>query len=352
MKRFIFIALINALVGIIGLVSVNFKVDSANVFNPESFYSGVAKHLSKGQNVMFNGNWDERLFKKHLLLNTEKKPLFVLGSSRAMQINSQMMKTPVLNIGVSGAVLQDYIGFYSIIKSTKKPSKILLVIDPWVFNKKNGEARWKSLNTELTNYFDQINLNNPYLKEGNDFYKLINLLSVSYLQANIKFRLGNNEIFKVTLDNQSHSKNIHKSDGSLKYSNKYHNRDSSEIIRKTAKYLGKNIYHMSNFNEIDSIVVIDFIKQIIKDENQLFLLLMPFNPQIFSELSTRLPNIENTENLIYRLGSDLNIPVKGSFNPANLGITSDYFLDGMHLKNNGVQRVITTTKIQYLIQNP
>lgn len=354
MKRFIFIALVNALVGIIILVSVNFKIDSANVFNPESFYSSVTKNLSKGQNIIFNGNWDERLFKKHLLLSNNKydAPLFVIGSSRAMQINSEMLNTPILNIGVSGAALQDYLGFYSMIKTTKKTSKILLVIDPWVFNKNNGEFRWISLKNEMDSYFYQNTLNNPYINQNIYSDRLLNLFSFSYLQENIKIIINPKKSYKLTLDNESYSDNIYRYDGSLKYSNKYHSRDTNEIKLQTTKYVQKDIYHMSNFNEIDSTVIIDFIKQIIKDKNQLFILLMPFNPQIYSELSKKVPNIEKSEDFIYKLGSNLNIPVKGSFNPANLDITTNCFLDAMHLKNNGIQKVMTNTKIQHLIQNP
>jgi len=130
------------------IIGFNYFIDPANIFRSEKYYKEVVGVLLKGKNVANIMNYDERLLQKEYINGISKrKEIFVLGSSRVMQISSSVFPGhSFLNNGVSGASIEDDMAIYWMYR--KKgfiPSIVVLGLDPWLLNKNNGQGRYESI---------------------------------------------------------------------------------------------------------------------------------------------------------------------------------------------------------------
>ncbi|HVH43329.1 MAG TPA: hypothetical protein VM925_13335 [Labilithrix sp.] len=98
-----------------------------------------------GQVMVHPPDIDERELKLHLLRGRSPQ-IVLLGSSRVMSVTAGMFgasKGTVLNLGVSGASAEDYVAFWQALKeSGELPQKVVVYVDPWVFNKNRDQSRW------------------------------------------------------------------------------------------------------------------------------------------------------------------------------------------------------------------
>ena len=87
-KAFVIICIV-----ILGLVAgFYYWIDTAGIFNNRKVDLAVS-YLVEGKAVAGLTNFDERIFKKELILQTKEKPeTVVLGSSRAMGIRAEFDK--------------------------------------------------------------------------------------------------------------------------------------------------------------------------------------------------------------------------------------------------------------------
>ena len=86
----------------------------------------LAKLLSKNDAV-YSIKMDERQFiKNRILFETLNPKILVVGSSRVMQISSENFNQPMLNLGVSGASIEDHITITLMALEKFNPDKILL----------------------------------------------------------------------------------------------------------------------------------------------------------------------------------------------------------------------------------
>jgi predicted glycosyltransferase involved in capsule biosynthesis len=137
MKQFILKIIIIAFPIIVLLLLTNYFGDAARLFDND-YEKQMAKIIINGQYVTNVENYDERLFQKELIISEEIYPNFVIvGSSRTMLINSDLfLSSSFLNNSVSGASIEDIISIYQLYKvNNKLPKKILLGVDPWLFNR-------------------------------------------------------------------------------------------------------------------------------------------------------------------------------------------------------------------------
>jgi hypothetical protein len=97
-----------------------------------------------GYNVT-NCKVNERKLAKARTYISDPKDILVLGSSRVRKLNHDFFENEkVLNLGMSGAILQDLIAvYYNVEKYNTKPKIVYLGIDPWLLN--NADSRWKVL---------------------------------------------------------------------------------------------------------------------------------------------------------------------------------------------------------------
>jgi hypothetical protein len=336
MIKFIYKISISALIISLILISVNFFGDAAKLFDSD-YEKRMANIIFAGDNVTNISNYDERKFQKELISKLEYTPdILILGSSRTMLINNKYFPDQLIfNSSVSGASIEDFISIYHLYKiEGVLPKKIIIGIDPWLFNINNNQVRWKSLLNEYNQFHNKDLVASP------SYFKYKQLLSPSYFQSSIKNIGKNTEPYGTSVD--YNVTNTKLTDGSLTYSKTFREATSSEIEVKVSGYIQGNIYSIENFNELSPKIIGDFKKLIkdIKGNSQIEFFLAPYHPTVYEVVKNDYPMVLKTENFINDFAKQNSIQVLGSFNPNIISINEDYFYDGMHLKEKGIMRIL------------
>jgi hypothetical protein len=179
MKEFLKKAIIYCLFMLSLIFSVNIIVDPANIIH--GIELKIAKYISEGYNVTNIQDIDERKLQKLIIQNLQYSPsIVILGSSRIMEIGKEYYGDDCFNNGVSGASIEDLVAIYQLYIENGHANfikKIVIGIDPWLFNRNNGQRRWESLSNE---YYSFIGEGIP-LKNRIPLYKYSQLISPSIL---------------------------------------------------------------------------------------------------------------------------------------------------------------------------
>ena len=337
MSRFLYKTILFALPLLLLMVSVNYTVDPARLFD-EDYEKYMADVITSGKYVTNISNYDDRIFQKEFILRQTQAPdLLVLGSSRSMQINSTFFKgAHVLNSSVAGATIEDIIALYQIYNlQNKLPKKIILGIDPWTFNEKCEIERWKSLENF---YYDFVK------KPANvSFLKYEQLISPSYFQYAIKtFFWRDKETPQATLQKFNETNTV-LNDGSLVYRRSKREATFSEVESMVAKYISEEIYGIENFTEISESILRDFkllVSDILSRDIEVVFFLAPYHPQVYKVATQKYPMVLKSEELIKKYASTHNIKVYGSFDPHALELNERDFYDGMHCKEDALKKVL------------
>lgn len=368
-------------VPIIGLlIGVNYFVDPANLY--KHIEKGIADILLSGKNAANVGDRDERLVVKYYAQQVKDAPdVLVLGSSRTLEIDSKMLAgSRIYNASVSGATVRDDMAIYGMFRSRGLlPDEIILGLDPWLLNARNGQPRWTSVREyyEYTSTLseqavkakqDGVSRTGPGWEEQPRLTvradprkaeltreKYLNLLSPTYFQAGIK-KLWKNysspgrdesapvEATKSMIADQA----ILRSDGSLSYPRAYRERDEATVSREARSYANAEpIYSLGAFKELDPQAISDlegFLDLLEMDGVNVRLVLIPYHPVVYKKLGNKYSSkyrlVPETEKYFRSLAVERGLPIIGSFNPAVGGYTSSDFYDGMHLKREQVTRMV------------
>lgn len=337
MRKFIYKTSVSAILILIILVSINYFGDAAKLFGLD-YEKKLATMLLSGENVANITNYNERKLQKELIENIQKTPdIVILGSSRTMLINNGYFADKILlNNSVSGASLEDLIAIYQIYKSNNIiPEKVIIGIDPWLFNEYNNQTRWKALENEYNKFFkkDSISIIN--------FYKYRQLLSPSYFQSSL-MELNKNNDPQPTLEkyNRSNTKLI---DGSITYNKSYRESSQNDINAGAIKYIQGNVYSLENFKKLSPNIISEFelLIQDIKSNNiQIIIFLAPYHPIVYDKIESDYPMVLKTEEFIIKFAEKEDIEILGSFNPTKIGVDENYFYDGMHSKEEGIKIIL------------
>lgn len=336
---------------IITIPVVNFYVDPACLFRT-GYISGMAEILAEERNVENISNYDERLLQQEYInLLSERKEIIVLGSSRALEINSKLVgEKSFFNSAVSGASLEDYMAIYAIYRSKRLiPSKVILGVDPWIFNKYNGQKRWESISDYYYNMGKELGCDGSKKKKRSKFMQLI---SLEYFQASVdaivKAR-SNNEYFAT--DKTSSSNTIKLWDGSLVYGVEYRNRPQNVVEEDARAFVKGSVYGMTNYYKMDSSYIEKFEKfvNLMKEDGvEVLIYLPPYHPSVYGFLigSEKHKIIVEIEEYLTNFANDEGLQVVGSYNPLNesqhYNLTSVYFHDGMHPKSEALKIIFSS----------
>ncbi|MFA9389450.1 MAG: hypothetical protein ACERKD_06565 [Prolixibacteraceae bacterium] len=341
MRKFIFKTTILSLPILILLLLVNYYGDEASLFN-NRYEKQMATIIASGNNVTNFNNYNERLFQQEIISNECIKPnLVVIGSSRTMLINTSFFPGYTLfNNSVAGASLEDIISIYQLYKNHNKlPQKIVIGIDPWLFNENNGQNSWQ---TYAAYYYKFLGLKN---QKHFSYSKYKQLLSISYFQSSFsKFKktLKGNSMPLPTKEkyNVSFTK---LTDGSLVYSERHRNFSSIEIENRINSYVEGGIYSVEFFTAISDRLWKEF-NQLIADMNknniEIEFILVPYAPFVYKTIEKDYPMIIATEEMIKDFAKANGIKFHGSFNPNTLGMNESSFYDGMHCNATGIEEII------------
>ena len=322
------------------VILFNYFVDSTGLFNNKKYIELAAKKLVKGQIIAGLKNYDDRLFQEYIISNNKNKIDFiVIGSSRSMMIRSKMFTSEnnFFNHSVSGASLEDYISIIGLYKTIKNhiPQRIILGIDPWIFNKNNGQNRWKSLYSYYYNFNNMIN-NNEKEKYNNVYFsKWKQLVNYEYTVSNIKYFYEGKKDFFYQPTSINIDDTIKDIDGSIyyPYSIRYL-KNNKEVKNKAISFTkGNNTYSLNNFTKINNIKLFENLITYLQNNNIEVIFFLPSYHPIsydFIVLDDRYKNINNVEKYVRGYAKINNIKLYGSYNPHKFNLTNNDFFDGMH----------------------
>jgi len=342
---------------IIFIVTIfNYKIDSLGIFKNSNYLSNAAKTLTNGEIIAGLKNYDERLFQELIIKNLQvKNDVIAIGSSRIMQLRKQFFldeKINFFNHSVSGGSLEDYIaivGVYEFIHGYI-PSTIILSIDPWVFNKYNGQTRWKTLmkyyNYEIEKIYNKEQDKLDNIKNGIDISKWKQLFNYDYTISNIKFfkllSENDNKAFYVT-KTINIDDSIKEIDGSIHYpySIRYIKNDKVQELAKT--FSKGNVYSLTKYTTLSNIELFeDFIKYLKSKEINILLVLFPYNPVAYDIFikNEKYKHVTIAEKYLKDFSIQNSIQLKGSYNPHKYGFESKDFFDGMHSKDGVYEKIM------------
>jgi hypothetical protein len=346
MKKFILKLIIILAPILFFVVSVNYFGDAANLFSI-GYEKKIADEILKGNNVTNVYNYDERLLEKHLINNSTLCPdVLVIGSSRVMLINSSdFQKQPFLNVGVSGASIEDLLAIYQMFEQKKcLPKKIILGLDPWTLNINNGQTRWMTLNQEYLILYNQLTNKNIVTKDEHIESKYFQLVSPSYFKGSLKKMLlaSSKPIATNTKINKTFTKLV---DGSITYDLEYRSATPNEIEKRAIGFISGDIYSIEKFDKLSPEIrylLEKFIKHLRSNHIEISFFLAPYHPKVYSFIakSDKYSKVIESENYFRDLGLKYEIKVIGSFNPNRLNMDGSYFYDGMHCNEKGIEKTL------------
>jgi hypothetical protein len=336
-----------ALSGLAAVVTLNIAVDPAGIYrsdraNPASYVGALIK--SERGLWWLEHSYNDRALKRALASYSGKVDCVVVGSSRSMQIGSHSPAKAlapecgtVLNLGVSGAALEDhYVLSYAAVREGP-PRKIIVAVDPWLFAF-GKDARWSQYRGEYDEASRTIlgKAQPPHPKEhGLWREKLVNLVSAEYTVRSIETAVREwgsdpRAISPVeSLDEKAGGPHpALMPDGSLVYSAKY--------IAAAAKLpvpLGGTTYMTDGrLNEQHAIDAYRSLLRWIKSKGvEPILLMVPYHENVWkSPNSATTLALKRVEPIVYGLGKELGIRTIGSYRPEAIGCEAAEFYDFMH----------------------
>jgi hypothetical protein len=338
MKKFLFKAILLFCPVLMFLIYTNYFGDAARLFNND-YEKKMVDIIKKGNYVTNVENYDERLFQREIIKQSFFHPdIAIFGSSRTMLINSNLFPdSSLFNNSVSGASMEDIIGIYQIFKvNNKLPKKIIVGIDPWMFNEVKEKGRWVTIGDYYYQFIGKKN-------EGNDVnYKYKELISLSYFQNSLKLLpsliVGKSEPYGTL--NKYNETGTRLTDGSRVYGNTYRTASQREIDEKVQSYISKKeIYGLKGLTSVSKKRWDEFellIADIQNNNIELIIFLSPYAPLAYQNIIDRYPIVSVIEQNLKSFSAKKNIKVIGSFNPLNVGLDKTFFYDGMHVKEDGV----------------
>lgn len=352
-KRYICIVIGGALCFLLAVAFLNYKVDSANIFQNEVLVETCGKWLLEGHDVAITQNYDERLLQKYLIEHdTKNYDVLIFGSSRTMDIGKNLYpEQAVKNYSVSGASIEDDIALYFLYERIHgKPQKVIIGADAWLLNANSGQSRWKSVVKEYA--YGKGRMTKPEkIADSNDFdfEKYTQLLSWPYLKESIKKlesgRTSKDEPGYCLADDKTavvKNAGIICPDGTHIPSIEAQERDAEPLARK---YIAGNVYSLEKYDEVDAGLqsqIREFISYLKSQEIEIVLYLTPYHPTVYSYLlqNEKYHNIVAAELFFQTLASEYGIRVVASYNPERCGLSNADFLDGMHMRSDTVERIV------------
>lgn len=345
MKKFLYSTIILSLPILIILVMINYLGDAAKLFNND-YEKEIANIIAHGKYVTNLDNYDERILQKELIENELLQPnLVIIGSSRTMLISKEFLSDSLLfNNSVSGASIEDIVSIYQLYKTNNKlPNKIIIGIDPWIFNENNEKERWKS----ISNYYYSF-INSEHI-ESVSYYKYKELFSLSYFQSSLKMipHYFSGKLIPQSTSEKNNYLNTKLTDGSIIYAEIYRNASPEEIKNKIKTYLNGSIYGIEYFTQVSKKNWNDFgklIDDIEKNGIEIEFFLSPYAPLVYNKIEKDYPLVMKIERIINDFASSKNIKIYGSYSPFILGMDESYFYDAIHCKEIAIEKIISMKK--------
>jgi hypothetical protein len=354
---------LTTLIILLVIATLNLTVDPARIYRgsdiePEQY----AKNLFKSKIGIYlpADGVNERILAKSLIGSAPKVECAVIGSSHVMQISSARNPATltdvcgsILNLGVSGAGIEDHLVMAYLTERQGIAKKIVFGVDPWTFAF-NKDDRWTSYaedfdlakteiystkkNIEIGVHFKDIRA------EVTQLAKYKNLMNMEYTIRSMKtlaqyYRTGLPKIAEATGLDPAIGGPVpaRLNDGSHVYSAKY-----IADSRKASIPIGGLPYKTEGvLNQKEAISLFrDALTWLRKKGIEPILVLTPYHQNVWSDPDS--PNViamRQTERIVEQLAKEQGVKLYGSYNPKSSGCLPGEFYDFMHPDANCLARI-------------
>ncbi|MCX8064004.1 MAG: hypothetical protein N3G21_02395 [Candidatus Hydrogenedentes bacterium] len=339
-------------------LSINICIDPSGLLKTAQ-EKNIAEWLNQGYGVVNAINIDYRkVIRERIALMNTKPTIVVMGSSRAMVIDSSMYPGRIfLNLSLPSANLEDIIANYQILyKHNKLPAKLVICPDVHYFNSyyRSNFHLFKEFNEALERMgiSKKLTLNDFLVKLIDPRY--IQILSPSYFQESIRYFpawiVGKIPRPSPIVDYE-HEEKVIRPDGSIIYESSRRQRTQKEIDLKAERYAFKHPEGLLNYREIDNYrkyIFESFLKQVKADGVEIEVLFIPIHPRAYEILSNNkiykiIIDVENYMKKIFELQE---IKYVGSYSPSDCGVSSSEFYDAVHVKPEALKRLLAQFSIR------
>lgn len=339
------------------VLAANYTIDPAHLFGGGAYERGVAEWLLKGAHVAYVSNYDERLVQKYYVEGLSVPPeILILGSSRCLQIGSWVFPgRRVFNHSVAGATLEDDLAVYGLYRfKGLQPARVILGVDPWVFNKANYPV-WSSLGPEAKAMAHALtSAGKPAAGRWRLPARYRALCSLSYFQESAKLgtawlraapeaRRRGYTVSDETVDDGL----TKRPDGSLSYARSFRSRSPEEVRQDAIAYVSRDsVYGLDSFTQLDpetTQLFESFIEMLQQDGVEVWLVLPPYHPVTYALLieSPQYRIVADVQQYLEQVAQKKHLVLLGGYDSGALHLTDADFLDGMHPTASAMARLIT-----------
>jgi hypothetical protein len=275
----------------------------------------------------------------------------VIGSSRVWQISSVRTEksltntcSSIINLGVDGGSLEDFLAFSEItLRNKKAPKTIIFGVDPWSFNfYRNRE--WKRLEPDYKKM--KSRLSSTHGSYGDGFFdtaSLLDLLNLRNLMASVAYILRNGETPKKRLLNKEGPGlyDVILPDGSLLLRPKLGKTGFADI-----HWANNKIYSEHNYDK-EAIKLFTRLVLYLQQRFKVVFLLVPYHPlAIDAQLQPLTTAITLIEPIVHQIARSVGAQVIGSYKPDSIGCKADGFMDALHPRSKCTMK-LETLSVQY-----
>jgi len=335
------------------VAGVNYYVDPANLFGDRTYEAGVAALLAQGKGVANVTDYDERLVQKFFAERlTARRDVLVLGSSRAMNLVPEYFgSTSFFNASVSGASLEDLSAILQIYRERGLlPRRLVLGVDPWMFNRNSGQTRWKSLEAEYARAVSRGRGDDSAVFDGVGASRAAQLISYAYFRASLQAPDRRDRNFFAT-DAAELDVNIRRADGTITYRRELAHRGIDEARAWVLKQASQTpVYSLGQFRELDAEDRRQFaslLERLRREGVEVSLFLAPYHPAMYEVLSRAdgpYAMVAQAERYVRDVARARNLPLFGSYDPAATGCSAAEFYDEMHPKPSCLDRIVKSRR--------
>ena len=321
---------------ITSILIVLFSYVSYNFFSSKNSTEALLAKSLMNKNAVYPVKMDDRIFIKNRIIYENLKPkILIIGSSRMMQISNDNFNQQTLNLSVVGASVEDHIAITLMALEKFNVNKILLGVDPWLFNDFANQLRWKSISEEYKNSLKSIQFKSKdynIIENKNDreiyFFhelfleKLYGFLNIRKLDLTLK----ENQI-------DSLSKQTILRDGKRVYASK----TFKEKIK--ANVIEYSMYQYKFSDEYYEIYK-SFIEHLTNVHNkEVILVLPPYYLPSYKLTTQEKPFYLDLESKFKELSKATNIKIIGSYDASTVPCDDNEFYDYMHPKDSCMKKI-------------
>ena len=264
----------------------------------------IARGLVDGAHVEVDSDFEDRFVQKAFIEMRARRPdVIVLGSSRSLQIRAALFPNETFfNHASWGSIIIDYMGLLGLYDSKNQlPPKVIIGVDPWVFNRLNDQRRWwplfgsfRRMAAKLQIFDSALPTTRYVIRSLKDLFDihLARLVSIDQLRHTLG-EIARCQCLEARprtgirlLDDERSQLMVKRPDGSLRYIHAERTKSPALLARESTAFGTANpIYGFREFTGLDKLAVAHFLGllQYLKGRGvEVILFLSPYHPTAYN----------------------------------------------------------------------